>query len=123
MTTMTKQEQQLMKNPQTRLDMVREYLLTHDDSNENRQHLKDAFKLKLKTKKGHKDWFKYCHQDWLNNMPAAERAEWDKRSEQTDAKLAHKGYLPAVWHLMLVAVTMASLLFITIIMFAIYFTS
>lgn len=92
MTTMTKQEQQLMKNPQTRLDMVREYLLTQtpEDACEYRSAISDAFRAQLKSKKGRKNWRKHCAKDYeawcLANMTDEERegyalqeAEFDER--------------------------------------------
>lgn len=92
MTTMTKQEQQLMKNPQTRLDMVREYLLTQtpEDACEYRSAISDAFRAQLKSKKGRNNWRKHCAKDYeawcLANMTDEERegyalqeAEFDER--------------------------------------------
>lgn len=92
MTTMTKQEQQLMKNPQTRLDIVREYLLTQtpEDACEYRSAISDAFRAQLKSKKGRKNWRKHCAKDYeawcLANMTDEERegyalqeAEFDER--------------------------------------------
>ena len=97
MTTMTKQEQQLMKNPQTRLDMVREYLLTQtpEDACEYRSAISGAFRAQLKSKKGRNNWRKHCAKDYeawcLANMTDEERegyalqeAEFDERMRLAD---------------------------------------
>lgn len=124
MTTMTKEERLLMKNKQTRLVLVKEYMLAQENHEDMSNHLKDAFGKVLKTKKGRKDWHKYCHQDWLDAMPAAERAEWDEHEALADARVAaRKPELDArFWRMMaIMSVLFLLLMFsITMIMISIY---
>lgn len=113
MTTMTKEEQLLMKNKQTRLVLVKEYLLAQDDHQAMSDHLKEAFRKALSTNRGRKDWRKYCRQDWLDAMPAAQRAEWDKNEGLADARAAARkpDRNASYWRLMAII----SLLFLLVI--------